>query len=104
MATTPEGVVKKKVVAILKARKCYYFLPMTHGYGKSGVFDIVACYKGQFIGIECKADATKKMTALQVKNFNDANETGATSLLIHKDNINELESALKEIDFHASNP
>ena len=76
---------------------------MTHGYGKSGIFDIVVCYKGRFIGIECKADATKKMTPLQVKNFNDAKETGAISLLIHKDNINELESTLEGIDFYESN-
>ena len=94
MATTPEGAVKKKVVAILKKYKCYYFYPMTHGYGKSGVADIIVCHRGRFIAIECKADATKKMTALQIKNAQDVIAEDGTFLLIHKDNIHILEETL----------
>ena len=96
MATTPEGLVKKKVIALLKQYGCYYFYPMTHGYGKSGVADIVVCYRGQFIAIECKADATKKMTALQIKNAQDVWKAGGVSMLIHKDNIHILEEILNE--------
>jgi len=46
MAATPEKRVKDKVVSILKAEGAYYFFPMTHGYGRSGVPDIVACVNG----------------------------------------------------------
>ena len=63
---TPEKKVKNKVVEILKRYKVYYFYPMTGGYGRSGVPDIVGCYKGQFFGIECKAGKNKP-TALQLK-------------------------------------
>jgi Holliday junction resolvase len=55
MAITPEKKVKNKVVALLKERGAYYFFPATYGMGRSGVPDIVACYRGRFIGIECKA-------------------------------------------------
>ena len=45
MAMTPEGKVKKKIVAYLKEIGAYYFFPATGGYGKSGVPDIVGCLK-----------------------------------------------------------
>lgn len=61
---TPEGIVKKKVVAILKSIGAYYFFPATHGYGRSGVPDIVGCYDGGFFAIEVKSEG-KKPTALQ---------------------------------------
>ena len=55
MATTPEKKVKDKVVGILKEEDVYYFFPATHGYGRSGVPDIVACVNGLFLAIECKS-------------------------------------------------
>ena len=58
MAMTPEAKVKKKVAEQLRALKAYYFYPVTGGYGKSGVPDIVGCYNGKFFGIECKAEVT----------------------------------------------
>lgn len=61
---TPESIVKKKLVAILKSIEAYYFFPATHGYGRSGVPDIVGCYDGGFFAIEVKAEG-KKPTALQ---------------------------------------
>ena len=52
---TPEAKVKKVVVKQLRNLGAYYFYPVTGGYGRSGVPDIVGCYKGKFFGIECKA-------------------------------------------------
>ena len=56
MAATPEKKVKDKVVKVLKERGAYYFFPATYGMGRSGVPDIICCYRSKFIGIECKAD------------------------------------------------
>jgi Holliday junction resolvase len=64
--STPEGQVKKKLVAILKRMGAYYFFPATHGYGRSGVPDVVGCFDGNFFAIECKAES-KKPTALQLR-------------------------------------
>ncbi len=72
MAMTPEAKVKKKVGAHLKTLGAYYFYPVTGGYGKSGVPDIIGCYRGLFFGIECKA-GKGRCTALQVRELEKIN-------------------------------
>ncbi len=67
---TPEAKVKKKIVAVLKEHGAYYFYPVTGGFGRSGVPDIIVCHAGRFIGIECKAGKNKP-TPLQEKNLQD---------------------------------
>ncbi len=54
MVATPEAKVKKVVVRQLKALGAYYFSPVTGGFGRSGVPDIVGCFRGHFFAIECK--------------------------------------------------
>lgn len=91
MADTPEKKVKKKVTEFLKSKGVYYFYPMSHGMGSSGVPDIVCCYKGQFIGIEVKADMRKNPpTALQRKNLADITRAGGTALVIDAFNLDTL--------------
>ena len=86
MANTPEGRVKTVVTRPLKELGAYYFFPMTGGYGKSGVPDIIACYRGRFFGIECKAGKNKP-TALQEKNLRDISEAGGSSTVVNEDNM-----------------
>jgi Holliday junction resolvase len=86
MSMTPEAKVKKKVVALLKDAGAYYFYPVTGGYGKSGVPDIVACVNGMFVGIECKAGKNKP-TPLQEKNLREIVEAGGAALVINETNI-----------------
>jgi len=93
MASTPEAKVKAKVVSILKAAGAYYFYPVTGGFGNSGVPDIIVCYQGRFIGIECKAGANKP-TPLQEKNLAQIQAAGGTSLVINEGNIHEVYRAL----------
>jgi Holliday junction resolvase len=90
---TPESKVKKRVTALLKARGAYYFTPVTGGFGTSGVPDIVACYKGKFLGIECKA-GSRQPTALQLKNLEDIQKNGGESLVVREDTIDLLEELL----------
>jgi len=93
---TPEGKVKKKVQQILKDRGAYYFSPVTGGFGRSGVPDIVACFHGRFIGIECKA-GNNEPTALQLKNLADIKTAGGVDLVINEENIDLLVATLKLI-------
>ena len=86
---TPEAKVKKKVVQILKQHGAYYFYPVTGGYGRSGVPDVIACYRGRFIGIECKA-GTNKPTALQQKNLTDIELADGIALVVNEENIEEV--------------
>ena len=93
MAMTPEGKVKKKIVEQLKTLGCYYFFPATGGYGKSGVPDIVGCYKGKFFGIECKA-GKNTATALQEKNLSDIALAGGVAAVVNELNMHDIEELL----------
>lgn len=82
---TPEAKVKRKVVEMLKRHDAWYFFPGNNGFGKSGIPDIIAVIDGRFVGIECKADRTKKPTALQVKCGEDIQKSGGMWRLIRCD-------------------
>ena len=97
MAMTPEGIVKKRVRAILDKYAVYYFLPVSNGMGVMGIFDIVCCINTVFLGIECKSDAKKKPTALQTRNADKAAAAGAVVFLAHIDNLKDLEDTIRQI-------
>ena len=90
---TPEAKVKKKVTEILKRYDAYYFFPATGGYGKSGIPDIICCYKGRFIAIECKAGKNEP-TALQWKNLQAIQDAKGIALVINEHNVDDVEYAL----------
>ena len=85
MAKTPEGKVKDKVVSILKDEGAYYFFPATHGFGRSGVPDIVACVNGKFLAVECKA-GTNKPTALQVREIEAIRKNNGVAIVVNEEN------------------
>lgn len=98
MARTPEAAVKDKVVAILKEEDAYYFFPATHGYGRSGVPDIVACVNGLFLGIECKAGSNKP-TLLQVRELERIRRAGGYAVVVNEENwdmVRELVRNMKQ--------
>lgn len=96
MATTPEKKVKIKVTSVLQKAGAYYFMPATHGYGSSGVPDIVGCYNGVFFAIECKAGSNQP-TALQIRNLNQIAGAGGYTAVINEENLHEVEGLLKRI-------
>jgi hypothetical protein len=61
MAKTPEGKVKEKLDEYLDSlgEDCWYFKPMTFGYGRSGIMDYIVCYKGFFLAPETKKKGGK---------------------------------------------
>jgi hypothetical protein len=89
MAQTPEKRVKTKVSSILREGGTYFFAPATHGYGRSGVPDIVACVNGWFLAIECKA-GKGKVTALQQRELNQIRAAGGISLVINEGDIDTV--------------
>lgn len=70
---------------MLKAHKVWYFLPGNNGYGKSGIPDFVCCVGGRFIGIECKADARKRPTDLQLACASQIELAGGRWFLVYDD-------------------
>jgi len=101
MAKTPEKKVKEQVIKLLDKNNAYWFYPVMGGYGSSGVPDIVACYRGVFIGIECKA-GDNTPTALQMKNLNQISQAGGYSTVINESNIDELQAIFERIDGYRS--
>jgi Holliday junction resolvase len=99
MVATPEKRVKDKVVGILKDEGAYFFFPATHGYGRSGVPDIVACVNGRFLAIECKA-GKNKITALQAREIEAIRRANGVAVVADDGNwemVRELVRKLKGI-------
>jgi hypothetical protein len=94
MARTPEGKVKDACVALLQRYGAYYFFPVMGGYGRSGIPDIVVCFNGRFLGIECKAGSNAP-TALQEREMAAIRAARGITLVIRETNVNELEEWLK---------
>ena len=88
--------VKAQVVKILKDVGAYYFYPVASGYMSIGVPDIVACIKGRFVGIECKA-GDNKPTILQLKNLQAIADNQGISILVNEDSLDNLKTIIKEI-------
>jgi hypothetical protein len=91
---TPESKVKAKVKKILLDLGAYWSMPVTGGYGNSGVPDFLVCHKGRFYGIECKANGGKP-TALQEKHLADIRGAGGIGLIIHEANVENLRKELE---------
>jgi Holliday junction resolvase len=96
MATTPEKKVKDQVVKMLKAYGIYYFFPATHGFGRSGVPDVICCAKGKFIGIECKA-GNNRPTALQEREMELIRASGGITYVTNETTLTLLGTLLEEI-------
>jgi Holliday junction resolvase len=93
---TPERKVKTKVTKLLTERGAYWFYPVASGYGSAGIPDIVCCYRGKFIGIECKA-GSGRTTALQENNLERIRLCKGFALVVRED-LTELIAILDFLD------
>jgi len=96
MALTPETRVKRKVSDILRKYEAYFFSPASNGFGRAGIPDIIACYRGQFIAIECKA-GKNITTALQRRELSAIESAGGYALVINETNIQQVEAVLQQL-------
>ena len=94
---TPEAKVKKKVVDVIKKNGAYYFFPATGGYGRSGVPDVVCCYRGMFVAIECKA-GNNKPTALQEAEMYKIGQAQVFVLVVNEDNVPDVQKVFSTIN------
>jgi hypothetical protein len=96
-AQTPEGRVKRKTTELLRQYGLWYFYPGNNGFGKSGIPDIIAIVRGTFVGIECKADKSKKPTALQLGTGAQIRDAGALWFLVYdEESLQLLELYIRE--------
>jgi len=85
--------VKAQVVKMLKELDAYYFYPVASGYMRTGVPDIVACYRGRFLGIECKANGNRT-TEIQDRNLVAIKKNGGIAVVIDENNLDQLREML----------
>jgi Holliday junction resolvase len=93
MAQTPEGKVKTSVRKVLDRLGIYHFMPPGMGLGRSGIPDIIGCYNGRFIAIECKA-GKGQLTALQARELASIKAAGGLTFVAREDNLEEMEGRL----------
>ena len=93
---TPEKKVKNKVVTVLKDAGAYCFYPVAGGYGSAGIPDVIACYMGRFIAIECKA-GKGKTTALQDRNIAQIKDAGGFAIVVNEENLIDVQEILNHI-------
>jgi hypothetical protein len=96
MAMTPEKKVKDQIKKLLDANQIYHFSPYMAGMGRSGVPDIIACFKGHFLAIEAKA-GNNKPTALQEREISKIQACGGHAMVINENNLDTLEFVIKQI-------
>lgn len=94
MAITPEGKVKAAVRKLLVEFGIYYFSPSANGYGRAGIPDIICCFGGRFIAIECKA-GNGVTTALQDRELAAIRTAGGMTMVVNETNIQELKEKLQ---------
>ena len=104
MAATPEKKVKDKIRAVLKAEGAalWHCMPGTHGFGSSGVPDIIGIYHGVGFGIEVKAGKNKP-TALQMMQIEHINAAGGIAWVINdQDPVGQTQALLAALRLKAS--
>lgn len=84
MATTPEGKVKQKITALLRATPGVWFdMPVPSGYGKS-TLDYLGCLRGKFFAIEAKRPGGEP-TERQRRMLAEIESAGGTTFVIDGD-------------------
>lgn len=96
MASTPEKKVKDKIVKVLKEEGVYYFFPATHGFGRSGVPDIICCVNGYFLAVEVKA-GTNKPTTLQVREIEAIRRSNGVAVVANDENWDMVRGLVRQM-------
>ena len=96
MAQTAESKVKAKIIKQLKAVGAYYFAPIGGPYAKSGVPDLIICFRGKFIAIEAKS-GNNKCTTLQRINLEQIKEQGGIAVVVNEENVETVTDILNFI-------
>lgn len=81
MSKTPEGKVKERVKAVLKAAGAYYHMPVVTGHGRPSL-DFVGCHAGRFFGVETKAGSGKP-TERQRLTMQEIERAGGRAFLVN---------------------
>ena len=100
VAEKPEGKIKKNIInPWLEKMKAHKNMPVTRGFGTSGVLDYVTCIRGLYVAIEAKApgrrgEANQGLSRLQVDEFDKITKAGGFAWRV------DCQEDLDELEFH----
>lgn len=77
---------ENKVKEILKSKGAYCVKQFGCAFTKSGVPDLLVCYKGRFIAVELKADKGTP-SPLQLYNLEEVKKAGGYGFLLYPKNL-----------------
>lgn len=92
---TPEGNVKEKVKQLLRKHGTYWHCPVQTGMGAPSL-DFICCHKGQYIGIETKAQG-KKPTPRQKNTMRQIELAGGWCIVVDGEAALEKLAALLKL-------
>lgn len=78
-----EKQIENQIKQYLKSKDIWYFKVWGGGYQTAGIPDIIACYKGKFIGIEVKNEIGK-ISPLQEVNLKMIKNNGGIGIVARK--------------------
>ena len=88
-----ESVVQSKILKYLNSIGAYTI--KTIATNRAGVPDIIACYKGKFVAIECKDEGKlSRLTHLQKQHLSMIKHAGGVSLVA--DRVESVKRALEQ--------
>lgn len=84
MAETPEGRIKRKIIAWIKETwpDSYAFRYPAGMFGRAGVPDIIACIEGFFVAIEVKSEVGR-VTGIQMLELKSIQKAKGIAVLIY---------------------
>ena len=90
-----EQSIQSKIIKLLKSKGAY--VVKVQSGTRSGIPDILACYKGLFLGLEVKKPETKKDTSkLQELNIKQIKDAGGIATVVW--DTTTVDNILKECD------
>lgn len=89
-----EKTIQKAVQKYLDSQGVFWYHPSS--MHAKGTPDLLACYKGRFVGIELKRPKNSEPTKLQIKKMAKIEESGGVCAVCRS--VDEVKEFLKEID------
>lgn len=88
---------EQRIKQILKLRGAWFLKTHGNGYQRSGIPDLIVCYKGRFIGIELKAEKGKT-SRLQEFEIEEIRKADGIGMILKPSKIGEFLKVLEELD------
>lgn len=73
----------KEICQWFSANGIWYVRTNSHGYGRKGIPDVLACYNGRFVAVEAKV-LPDKPTAWQMRELKGIQASHGIALVIHR--------------------